>query len=229
MGTDQNRKRLVITIDGPAGSGKSTTAWRVAQTLGYIYLDSGAMYRAVTLDVLNQHVPLDDENAVCKIAESAVIDFRSVKDGQLVFLNNLDVTHLIRSSEVTAAIGPVAANPRVRAVLVPLQRALGKKGGLVAEGRDMGSVVFPNADLKIYLYASLRTRANRRFEENAAKGVNLDVDEIMATIAKRDDDDSEREHSPLTIPPDAITIDTTVLTIDQQVERVLLEARERGA
>jgi cytidylate kinase len=224
-----SRKRLVITIDGPAGSGKSTTAWRVAQALGYVYLDSGAMYRAVTLDVLNHHIPVDDLKAVSALAESAVIDFKTAENGQLVFLNGSDVTDLIRTPQVTAAIGPVAANPRVRAALVPIQKALGKKGGLVAEGRDMGSVVFPDADLKIFLSASLPTRANRRFQENRAKDLHVDIQEIMRTIAKRDDDDRERECSPLTIAPDAMTIDTTDLTIDQQVQRVLQEARKRGA
>ena len=224
-----DNKRLVITLDGPAGSGKSTTARRVAQELGYVYLDSGAMYRAVTLAVMQNGVSFEDDKAVCRIAESVDIEFKTVAHGQQVFLNHVDVTDAIRTPVVTDAIGPVAANARVRARLVPKQRMLGRNGAIVAEGRDMGTVVFPEADLKIFLIASLQARARRRFQELRNKGMSADYDAILAAIQKRDLDDSSREHSPLKKADDAVCIDTSDLTIDQQVARVLQEAHLRGA
>jgi CMP/dCMP kinase len=225
----REHKRLIITIDGPAGSGKSTTALRVASALGYVYLDSGAMYRAVTLAVLESGVATEDSKAVCRITASLNIEFKTIALEQAVFVNKKNVTHMIRMPSVTAAIGPIAANPQVRALLVPKQRKLGENGALVAEGRDMGTVVFPDADLKIFLIASLEARARRRFLELKSKGLPADYNEIFTAIQKRDSDDSTRRHSPLKMAADALTIDTSQLAVDQQVEMILKEARVRGA
>ncbi|MBN1541041.1 (d)CMP kinase [candidate division KSB1 bacterium] len=224
------RKTFIVTLDGPAGSGKSTTAKQVAERLNFLYLDSGAMYRALTWLALEKQVDVRDETALANLADEAKIVLRESDSGApLIFVNECDVTQAIRLPRVTNAISPIAANPRVREILVQKQRQMADRGGLVAEGRDMGTVVFPNAHLKIYLIAPNEVRAQRRMEELAAKGVKADFDSVYRDILKRDYTDSTREHSPLRRPDDAVDIDTGELTIEEQVEMVVRLAEKRMA
>lgn len=214
--------KLTIAIDGPAGSGKSTTAKRVADTCAYVYVDTGAMYRCITLAVMQQQCDPADKAAVAEIARTSVIQFDNSKEGpQTVILNGNVVTTEIRSREVTNLVSTIAAQPDVRKVLVAQQREMGKDGAVVMDGRDIGTNVFPHADVKVFLVANPRTRAERRAEELRAKGQEVDVDEIEAQIKQRDAIDSTRESSPLTKAQDAVEIDTSNISIEEQVQRVL--------
>ncbi len=213
----------VIAIDGPAGSGKSTTARRLASKLGFVYLDTGAMYRAVTLFALRNGVSVDDARALETIARRVKIRLT----GEKVFLNDEDVTKDIRNPEVTKAVSPVSAHEGVRKAMVAQQRAVAKDGNVVTEGRDTTSVVFPDADIKVYLEASLETRARRRLIDFSRQGISSTLEEQMKDLAARDEYDSNRQHSPLTRTHDSILLDTTNLTIDEQVERILKLVRIR--
>jgi cytidylate kinase len=221
-------KNLVVTIDGPAGSGKSTTAKLVAQRLGYIYLDTGAMYRAMTLKALRAGVDLEDDYLLAQLAENTDITIHPEPDGTRVILDGEDVTEHIRARDVTRSSSMVSAVEGVRRRMVELQRMIGARGGIVAEGRDIGSVVFPEAEVKIYLDADLRCRAARRKKELDEKGQSARLNQIEKDIRARDAYDSGREHSPLIVPDGAITVDTTDITIEEQVERVLEEVRKSG-
>ncbi|MBN1464800.1 (d)CMP kinase [candidate division KSB1 bacterium] len=223
------KKKITIAIDGPAGSGKSTTARRVAEELGYLFLDSGAMYRSVTFLILRDGADPHDQNASREAAQKARFQFKRDRRGERVILNGEDVTDVIRTPLVTNNIAPVAANPAVRAILVDKQRELGKNGGIVAEGRDIGTVVFRDAELKVFLNASIDERARRRAKELRAKGIPVDFDKLLQEIRRRDRSDSTREHGALKMAPDAVQIDTSALTIDQQVAVVVEQAKIRGA
>ncbi len=222
----KSRRKPIVAIDGPAGSGKSTTARLAAQRLGYLYLDTGAMYRAVTLKALREGVDVRDEEAVAKLAEEAQIDL-VMRDGKLtVLLDGEDVTEAIRMPEVSRNIGPVADNPEVRRILVERQRQMGKQGGVVAEGRDIGTVVFPDAEVKLFLTALPHERARRRHKELLSKGVNLPLSDIREEIEKRDQEDMSRPVGALRKAPDAIELDTTGLSIEEQVAEVVRLAKE---
>ncbi len=207
----------VVAIDGPAGSGKSTTAKLLAEKLGFTYLDTGAMYRAVTLFALQNGVDVNDARALEAIARKVEIELK----GHQVFLNGEDVSEAIRTPEVTKAVSPVSAHAGVRKAMVFRQRQMGEQGKIVAEGRDTTSVVFPDADFKIYLVASLDARAQRRMLEYAKKGNSTTLDEQKELLATRDNIDSNRDNSPLTRTPDSILLDTSSLTIEEQVDRIL--------
>ncbi|HEY5664156.1 MAG TPA: (d)CMP kinase [Ilumatobacter sp.] len=212
-GDDDAVAPLVIAIDGPAGAGKSTVGRALAARLAIAYLDTGAMYRAMTFAALRRGVAVGALDDVAALAPQVDI----VIDGARVLVDGVDATAAIRGREVTEAVSQVAANPAVRDVLVERQRAwVAEHGGGVVEGRDIGSVVFPSATLKLYVTASPRVRAQRRVSE-----IGGDVDEIEASIITRDRIDSSREHSPLTESSDAITVDTTGMSIDEVVEHVL--------
>ena len=219
-------RRMVITIDGPAGSGKSTTARMVAKRLGYLYLDTGAMYRAMTLKAMRSGVDPLDGDRLSRLAEDTDIAVQPDQGGTRIILDGHDVTAELRGRDVTRNSSPVSAVGGVRKRMVELQRQLGADGGIVAEGRDMGSVVFPDADVKIYLDAELRCRAARRKRELEQTGKSADLRQIESEIRDRDLYDSGRQHSPLVVPSGATVIDTTSLTIDQQVELVLSAVRE---
>ncbi|MDZ7270050.1 MAG: (d)CMP kinase [candidate division KSB1 bacterium] len=221
------QKRLIIAIDGVAASGKSTTARLVAQRLGYLYLDSGALYRALTLKVLRKGIDPAAQGTVAEIARQTQVDLRTEGGELRVFLDGEDVTEEIRGPEVSEHIGPVAANGAVRQRMVELQRALAAGGGVVAEGRDIGTVVFPDADVKFYFTASLEVRAQRRQAEYAARSIDTSVRQLAAQLERRDRDDRARTYGPLRKAPDAIEVDTSHMTIEEQVEFVLQKVRER--
>jgi cytidylate kinase len=220
-------KKLVVTIDGPAASGKSTTARTVARRLGYKYLDTGAMYRAMGLKALRTEVDVKDEAAMARVARETEIDVETLAGGTRVILDGSDVTDQLRSPEVSAAASAVAALGPVRERMVEIQRRIGADGGIVAEGRDIGSVVFPEAEVKIYLDADLRTRAIRRKKELNGQGTRVALERVERDIRSRDKSDSNRQHSPLVVPEGAAIIDTTDLTIEEQIEDVLKEVRAR--
>jgi cytidylate kinase len=210
---------MVIAIDGPAGAGKSTVARALGERLGFTYLDSGAMYRSVALEALRGGVPLDDETALGDLAGRLEIDFR---DGR-VWLNGQDVTDAIRAPDVAAAASRVSVHPAVREVMLAGQRALIESGNYVAEGRDIGTVVSPDAPLKVFLTASGDERARRRAEETGE-----DAHEVLSALTERDARDRERDHGALRPADDAVTVDSTDLPVDQVVERIAAMARERG-
>lgn len=212
-------RKLIIAIDGPAGAGKSTVGKLVAHRLGYDYLDTGAMYRAVTLKALRLNVPLDDETALTELAHSCNIQLQSLPSCETrVFLDGEDVSEHIRTPEVSRAVSIVSAVSGVRRALQAKQRAMGRSGGIVAEGRDIQTVVFPDADLKIFLTATVEERARRRWVELRTKGYDVHLDEVLSDTMRRDEIDSLRYDSPLAKAPDAIEIDTTNMSIEEVVE-----------
>ena len=216
-------KRLVIAIDGPSGAGKGTISRTLAETLGYRHVDTGAMYRAVGWKAAHEGVPLDDEAAVSALAQRANL----VVEGGVVTIDGHDVTRAIRTPEIDRAATAVARLPKVREVLVARQRALGAEGGVVMEGRDIGTVVFPNADVKIYLDASAEERARRRAADTAHSGSQAGQAAVAAAIDARDKADTTRTISPLAIAPDAVHIDTTGMPISSVVDQVMGLVRSR--
>ncbi len=227
-------QKLTITIDGPAGSGKSSVARRVAATLGYLYLDSGAMYRALALKALRRSVSLLDEPTLEVLAKETHIELRPPKPEQeaagaknCVFLDGADVTQEIRTSEVAQAASRLATIARVRQVLVAEQQRAGSGGGIVMEGRDIGTVVFPNAELKIFLDASPEVRAERRWKEHQEKGERPTLAEVFDEVIERDKRDRERKVSPLVRAADAVLVDNTAMGIEETARLIVMLAQER--
>ncbi len=215
-------KLPVITIDGPAGAGKSTVAREVAKILGFTYLDTGAMYRALTLLALNRQVATDDENALYQLALETSIELKENK----VYLNGEDVTKEIRSPEVSAQVSYVAKQPLIRTIMTKWQRDLVKDGGIVLDGRDMGSVVCPDAEVKIFLTASVEERVKRRLLELNQKGIKMEYDKLKQNIIERDKIDTEREVAPLKVPKGAHILDSTGLSIDEVVQEIVSKCRK---
>jgi len=213
-------KNLVIAIDGPAGSGKSTVSKLIAKRLNLLYIDTGAMYRALTLKAMRKGLRLEDESSLIALAKSTKIDLEE-KSKLHVFLDGEDVSIPIRTAEVTANVKYVARIPGVRHEMVALQRSIGSKRGAVLEGRDIGTVVFPNADYKFYLDASPEERARRRREDLIELGQAADVEDVKKDIMARDESDIKRSVGALKKANDAISIDTTDLTIDEVTEKIL--------
>jgi cytidylate kinase len=209
---------LIVAIDGPAGAGKSTIARRLAAELGFLYIDSGAMYRAVGLEALKRGIPLEDEAALETLARSADIGLKD--DPPSVFLDGEEITEAIRTQAVADAASRVSALASVRRALVEKQRAMGAAGSVVMEGRDIGTVVFPEADVKIYLDAAPEIRARRRLKDIEATGVKADIEQIAREIAERDYRDKTRADSPLVQAPDAVYLDTSNMTIDEVVASI---------
>jgi len=208
---------MKIAIDGPAGSGKSTTAKIVADKLNYTYIDTGAMYRAVTfafMKSINNEFNTD-------ILKNLHLEFKKIDNENHTFLNGIDISTQIRSQVVADKVSKIAIIPEVREKLIKIQRKMGKNGNVVLDGRDIGTVVFPDAELKIYLIANLEARAKRRYKELRKTDKNIQLDEIRKSISLRDKQDTERGVSPLRKAYDAISIDTTALTIEEQVDKIL--------
>ena len=220
-------KTIQIAIDGPASSGKSTVAKIIAKDFGYTYLDTGAMYRAATYIALNNQVSPEESSRLLELLEQYPISFGRAETGeQLVFVGDVDVTNPIRENEVTNAVSAFAAIPAVREKLVALQQEIAQQGGIVMDGRDIGPVVLPKAELKIFLVASVDERAERRYKENLSKGIETDLETLKEEIAARDYKDSHRETSPLKQAEDAIYLDTTGLSILEVVEKIKSEAQK---
>lgn len=214
-------KKLVIAIDGPAASGKSTTARLVAEKLGYVYVDTGAMYRAMTLKVLEHKIDPHDEEQIAGLADLTEIRILQRGSQMRVSLDGRDVTNAIRSRAVTNAVSAVSALSSVREMMVREQRRMGEEGGIVVEGRDIGTVVFPGADLKIFMIAEVGQRVQRRRKEMQQEGIDIDIGQLEEEIRVRDQKDSQRNISPLKKAEDAVVLDTTDLTIAEQVNKIL--------
>jgi cytidylate kinase len=219
--TKIKKRNLVIAIDGPAASGKSTTARKVAQILNYLYIDTGAMYRALTLEVINRNISEKDEKEVVKVAKEAKIQLLTGEQGLKTILNGEDVSEKIRFPEVTRIISTISAYMEVREIMKLKQRKLALNDGVVMDGRDIGTVVLPGADIKIFMDASTDERTDRRVKELKEKKIAVDREDIKEEIIQRDFSDSTRDVAPLKPANDAIIIDTSNLTITDQVQRVI--------
>ncbi len=215
------KQRLRIAIDGPAAAGKSTVAKRLAKDLSYIYVDTGAMYRALTLHCLRNNLSLTDEEAVYNLLLNTKIELKQTNDTQRVLLNGEDVTEAIRSNDVSRKVSIVAKLGAIRKEMLARQREMASNGNVIMDGRDIGTNVLPDAEVKFYLIASVDERAKRRYEENIKKGIPTTLEQLKKEIAERDRRDMEREHAPLKRAEDAIAIDTTSLSIEEVVSQML--------
>ena len=220
-------KKIVVAIDGPAGAGKSTIAKLVAEKLGYAYIDTGAMYRSVAWKFL-QTGNAFEEGFISQLAQTMVIEFKPEASVNRVFVDSVEVTAAIRSTEVTAIVSKVAAIGAVREAMVAQQRRMGESGGVLMDGRDIGTVVFPNAQLKVFLTASVEERALRRYKELVAKGEKVDLAQLQKDIASHDKQDSERAISPLRQAEDALLLDTSDMNIEQVTDKILQLVQERA-
>ena len=220
------KKMFTVAIDGPAGSGKSSTAKLVAKRLGYLFIDTGAMYRAVTLLAIRTG-NLDNKEALLSLLPGYKITLKPGEDGNIVFLNDEDVSAVIRTEEINQNVSKISSISEIRTELVRMQQEMGKEGGVVMEGRDIGSVVFPDADFKFFFTATVDERAKRRLSELQAQGAKMSFDEVRASIIRRDKYDSGREVSPLSKTDDAIEIDTTSMTLEQQCDHIVKLVREK--
>jgi cytidylate kinase len=220
-------KKISIAIDGPAAAGKSTVAKIVAERLSYIYIDTGAMYRALTYKAISNAIDLELEDSLIDVLLSTEIQLFPSPNGQLVYLDGQNVTNEIRSAIVTNSVSFVAKHKKVREEMVRRQKEFAKEGGVVMDGRDIGTHVLPGAEVKVFLLASVEERAIRRHEENLHKGFPSDLEKLKEEIATRDKIDSEREVAPLKKAIDAIEIDTTSLTIPEVVEKIMVLVYER--
>jgi cytidylate kinase len=217
---DAKKKGPIVAIDGPAGSGKSTVAKLLAKRLGFTHIDTGALYRGVGLLAKEKNVPLDNEKAVVDAARGVRFEFKLTEAGNTLHLDGRNVGSAIRAEEVGSAASLVSALPGVRALLLGLQRELGAQGAVVLEGRDIGTVVFPEAEVKIFLTASIEARAQRRAEELKAKGQSADFNQVKEEMARRDRQDSTRAIAPLKQAPDALLVDTSGMPIDSVLDRL---------
>lgn len=215
---------MIVTIDGTSASGKSTTAIKVAKRLGFVYIDTGAMYRAVAFYCVEKNIKLNDKEKVGKISNEVDIKFIFKNEVNHIYLNGRDITELIRAEEVGRAASLIATYKTVRINLVKKQREMGNKGDVVCEGRDIGTVVFKNADVKIYMDADTKERARRRYTELGKEG---DFNMIIQAVRERDEQDKTRQESPLKVPDGAVIIDTTNLSIKEEVERVIEVVKTR--
>ncbi len=220
-------KQRVVAIDGPAGAGKSSVAKRVAQALGYRYLDTGALYRALAWKAIKSGLRPQDTGYIVDMTRETKVELRQHNGEQRVLVDGEDVTEAIRAPEVANLASPISAIPEVREILLDWQRDFAKQGGTVAEGRDTGTVVFPNAGVKIFLTASLEERARRRHKELLERGIDISLQQVKLDMEARDQRDSTRHVAPLRPAPDAVVIDTEHLSLDEVVEEVLKICRAR--
>ena len=222
-------KNLIIAIDGFSSSGKSTIAKDIAKTIQYKYLDTGSMYRALTYKILRDKIDIQEIESIEKLLSNTKIDFRIIEGNNQILLDGKPVEDKIRGLDVANFVSEISTIPAIRTFLVKLQQEIGKEGGIVMDGRDIGTVVFPNADVKFFISASLKTRAKRRFEELKAKNNNEEtiLEEVEANLRKRDKIDSERKHSPLKVAEDAIMVDTEKFTKKEQLDYVIKKIIEK--
>ncbi|MDO4936167.1 MAG: (d)CMP kinase [Phascolarctobacterium sp.] len=213
-------KKLVIALDGPAGAGKSTIAKAVAEKIGYAYIDTGAMYRAVTWKFVQTGHAYEDE-FIGELSEKMVIEFQPRDGVNHVFADGVEITNFIRTPEISKLVSPLSAIARVRVAMVAQQRRMGEKGGVILDGRDIGTVVFPNADLKIFLTATADERAQRRYKELIANGMKVDFEQVKADLVQRDYQDSHRPVSPLKQADDAILLDSTGMHIEEVRDAII--------
>lgn len=218
---------FIVAIDGPAGTGKGTVTKIISQKLNLVNIDTGAMYRCVALDVLNKNVKIDDDDGITKILDNINIELKNGPEGQLVYLNGQDVTEEIRSKKVNEIVSIVSGIKKVRLYMSDLQRKMGEKHDSILEGRDIGTYVFPNADVKIYLEADVEERARRRFNQNKEKGIDMSYEDVLKSIIIRDKNDKEKEIGALKKADDAVLIDTTHLTIDEVVQKIVSLINEK--
>ena len=214
------KRKIIVAIDGPAASGKSTTAKLLAQKLGYVYIDTGAMYRACALQAKRERISIDDLSIIIPMLERIDIKISDAGNGNIIWLNGEDVSQQIRTPEISATASAISAIPCVRYKMVDLQRNLGKEGGVVLEGRDIGTYVFPEAEAKFFMVADLEVRAKRRFKELAEKGIRTNFEDVLQELKTRDEADANRSLAPLKPAEDAILIDTSKLTIEEQVQKL---------
>ena len=222
-------KKLIVAIDGPSGAGKSTLSKSLARQLGYLNLDTGAMYRCVALQAQRRHVDPQDHAALAELCSELEIEFDRDDLGERILLNGEDVSALIRTPEISLLTAKVAACPEVRTALVELQRKLAEGGGVVLEGRDIGTVVFPHAEVKFFLSATAEERGRRRYRELMERGEPVDLQQTIAEVIARDEEDTRRTHAPLRQAEDAVVIDSTALSIDEVLGEMLgtIEQRTR--
>lgn len=222
MTPKRNTKRLIIAIDGPAGSGKSSTAKALAIRLGLPFIDTGAMYRAITLKAMQQHIPFDQKKRLVQLAKDSRIRLTKIKGGvQKVYMDGKDVTHAIREPELTQNVFHIAQEPGIRREMVKKQRMMGKADGAVMEGRDIGTKVFPHAHFKFFFRASSRVRASRRLTEFQKAGQKSTLKKVLADMKARDKTDTSRKEGPLRRAKNAILVDTSALTISQTVDKIM--------
>ena len=219
---------FIVGIDGPAGSGKGTVTKNVANKLGLINIDTGSTYRCVALEVINQKIPLEDKERIIKIAKTIKIEIETLSDGDKIFLNGKEVTKEIRSKEVTQIVSQISSIKEVRFQMVELQRKLAEGKNVIMEGRDICTYVFPNADVKIYLDASVEERAKRRYKENKEKNIDMSYEEVIENIKKRDENDKAKEIGALKKAEDSIVVDTTSLTIEEVLEKIIEIIRKKN-
>lgn len=212
---------FIVAIDGPAGTGKGTVTKIISKKLNLVNIDTGAIYRCVALDMLNKNIKLDDNEKIKRLLENINIELKEMNGNQLVFLNGQDVTDEIRSKRVTECVSQVSSIKQIRIAMANLQREMGLKQDSIMEGRDIGTYVFPNADVKIYLDADVEERAKRRLIQNKEKNIDMSYEEILANIKMRDENDKKKELGALKIADDAVVIDTTHLTIDEVVQKIV--------
>ena len=217
---------MIVAIDGPAGSGKGTITKNVEKKLGFLNLDTGATYRCVALETLRNNLRLDQETEIIKIAQNIKIEIDNKGNNDIIYLNGEDVSTKIREKEVTAIVSQVSSIIPVREEMVKVQRNLAKGKNVIVEGRDIGTVVFPNADLKIYLDASEEIRAQRRYKENQEKGIDMTYEEVLENVKMRDYNDMNKKVGALKKAEDAIVIDSTNLTIEEVTDKVIKEIKK---
>ena len=221
MTKNRNRKKLTIAIDGPSGAGKSTVAKSLAKRLGYVYIDTGAMYRSVALKVKEKGISPEDRSALKELASSLHVTFATEGDQTHVFCDGEDITSAIRTPEISRLASFISKQKEVRKSLVQFQRKMGEEGGVVLEGRDIGTVVFPDADVKFYLDADRDERVRRRYDEMIQRGMEVDFRETKEALVQRDHDDMHRTHSPLKRANDALWIDSTHRSVEEVVEEMV--------